>query len=36
MSLQYRLGVLAGRWAHIRRRCNWQYVAGYLAGRFGR
>ncbi len=32
MTLQYRLGYLAGRWAQLRRRLNWQYVTGYIAG----
>lgn len=32
MSFQYRLGRAAGRWAAFRRRCSFQYVAGYIAG----
>jgi hypothetical protein len=32
MNVQYWQGFAAGKWAAIRKRLNWQYVKGWIAG----
>jgi hypothetical protein len=36
MTFQYWLGYTAGRWQQSKKRANWQYVRGYIAGMFGK
>jgi len=36
MINSYWLGYFIGRWQEFRKRCNLQYVCGYLAGKFSR
>lgn len=35
-TLDFYRGYAAGVWQQIKRRANFQYVRGYLAGMFGR
>lgn len=35
-QIGYWHGYCAGRWQQIRRRLNWQYLRGYLAGLLSR